>query len=528
MFNNIVPANFGTVDSGVLLVSVAVFYLLTRRLGRRRTTPLKGPASSNFFFGMLPLLLEAPDSGAIYEEWANEYGSVFAVPSILGSKKVVLTDPKAIIHFYNKETYGYVATPHARRFLQRLVGRGVLFAEGDSHKRQRRALNPAFSNASIKSLTPIFYNSAYSAKAAWDAFIIESGSSDGIIIDVQKWMSNVSLDTIGLAGFNHNFDALSGRPSDIASVFDAMGSKPSLMDTAVAILSMILPVFDRIPTGRRGRLDDVAKMMKGLADQFLAQTSAEDKSVVGLLAKSAQAEKMTQEEVVSQINVLLLAGYETTAISLTWAFIELARNSNIQSKLREELLRVGGDPTWEELTSNLPFLDAFTCEVLRMYPPLTAQDRLAAEDDILPLSALIETASGELVDSIFVSKGTMITLPMQCMNRSLVFWGPDAKVFNPTRWIDESAAPAHHRAQEIQGYHHLLTFADGPRMCLGKGFALTEFKAVLSVLVRNFTFEFPNGPETKLGLHTNLLPRPKVEGEEGSRVPLLIRAYASE
>ncbi|KAJ6598483.1 cytochrome P450 [Mycena vulgaris] len=268
-------------------------------------------------------------------------------------------------------------------------------------------------------------------------------------------------------------------------------------------------------------------------------------------AKSAQAEKMTQEEVVSQINVLLLAGYETTASKMIhehtvpqnltrylfsqpyregppWAFIELARNSDIQSKPREELLRVGGDPTWEELTSNLPFLDAFTCEVLRMYPPLTAQDRLAAEDDVLPLSAPIETVSGELVDTIFVSKGTTVTLPMQCINRSLVFWGPDAKVFNPARWIDESAAPAQHRAQEIQGYRHLLTFADGPRMCLGKGFALAEFKAVLSVLVRNFMFEFPNGPETKLGLHTNLLPRPKVEGEEGSRVPLLIRAYASE
>ncbi|KAJ7705389.1 cytochrome P450, partial [Mycena rosella] len=106
-----------------------------------------------------------------------------------------------------------------------------------------------------------------------------------------------------------------------------------------------------------------------------------------------------------------------------WALIELSRNSDMQSKLREEILRVGGDPTYEELTTSLPFLDAFVCEVLRMYPALGAQDRMAAEDDVLPLSAPIETANGELVDSIFVSKGTTVRPPIQCMNRSLVFWG---------------------------------------------------------------------------------------------------------
>jgi cytochrome P450 len=60
------------------------------------------------------------------------------------------------------------------------------------------------------------------------------------------------------------------------------------------------------------------------------------------------------------------------------------------------------------------------------------------------------------------------------MNRSVEFWGAEAKAFNPLRWIDASIDQ--HRAQEIQGYRHLLTFSDGPRICLGKGFALAEFK----------------------------------------------------
>ncbi|KAJ7689464.1 cytochrome P450 [Mycena rosella] len=152
------------------------------------------------------------------------------------------------------------------------------------------------------------------------------------------------------------------------------------------------------------------------------------------------------------------------------------KNPSFQTKLRDELVQAGTDrdPTWEELTNNLPFLEAFTCEVLRLHPPFLETQRMAAEDDVLPLSTLIETASGALVDTIFVRKGMVVTLPIECMNRFVEFWGPDAKVFNPSRWLNMSSD--HRQAQEVQGYHHMLTFSDGPRMCLRKGFALAEFK----------------------------------------------------
>ncbi|KAJ7689401.1 cytochrome P450 [Mycena rosella] len=435
----IFPAAFGAMDAGILLASVCVFTILVRRLRRRSSTPLKGPPSSNFLFGMMPRLMNAPDSGAIYEEWAAEHGSVFC-------RIIVLTDPKAIGQFCTNDTYAYVQTPNAKRFLERLIGRGLFWAEGDSHKSRQ----PAFAPASIKNLTPIFFDSAWKAKSAWD-FILES-SSEGAIIEVQK-----CLDTIGLAGFSHDFGALSGRTSAVATAFDSIGSKPSILSTAIFMLSLISPVLGKIPTGR---------------------------------PKSASASKISEEEVVAQINVLL------------WALIELCRNPDIQTKLRDELLQAGRDrdPSWEELTNNLPFLDAFTSEILRLHAPLPEIQRVAAKDDVLPLSTPIKTASGALVDTIFVSKGTMLTLPIQCMNRSVEFWGDS-------------------------GHRHMLTFADGPRTCLGKGFAIAEFKAVISVLVRSYTFEFPKGPETVIGRHRNILPRPKVEGEEGYAVPLRIRHY---
>jgi len=102
----------------------------------------------------------------------------------------------------------------------------------------------------------------------------------------------------------------------------------------------------------------------------------------------------------------------------------------------------------------------------------------AIDDDVIPLSEPVRTKSGELVDSLTVAKGTLVAISIESMNRSAAIWGEDAKVFRPSRWLEDahgqSGIPA--KAKEIQGHRHLLTFVDGPRTCLGKNFALTEFK----------------------------------------------------
>jgi len=248
-----------------------------------------------------------------------------------------------------------------------------------------------------------------------------------------------------------------------------------------------------------------------------------DRSIIGMLVKGESSDtdlKLTRDEVVAQINLFLLAGYETTAVGLSWSLVELARNPEIQHKLREELRQFAhGDPSWEQLRSELPYLDAFVHEILRMHPPLEESSRLAAEDDVVPLSSPIPTASGHLIDSLFIPKGTIIGLPLMFFNRSEAFWGPDSRQFDPERWLNDLSYPA----KDLHGYRHLYTFSDGQRMCLGRGFALAELKASLSVLVRNFSFELLEGPDTKLGKHVAILPRPKLEGASGAFLPMRIR-----
>jgi len=189
-----------------------------------------------------------------------------------------------------------------------------------------------------------------------------------------------------------------------------------------------------------------------------------------------------------------------------------------------EHIPAGEEVTYEKLMNGLPYLDAFLSETLRLHPAVPEIMREVGQDDAIPLSQPIITASGAVVDSLPVERGLIIRVPIIGVNRSEALWGTGAATFDPTRWLGEKAGDFNNkRKEEIQGYRHLLSFIHGPRLCLGRMFAITEIKAVLSVIVRKFAFEFPGGPETKLGSHRTITPRPKVVGEEGPRVPLMVR-----
>ena len=101
--------------------------------------------------------------------------------------------------------------------------------------------------------------------------------------------------------------------------------------------------------------------------------------------------------------------------------------------------------------------------------------RQAAQDDIIPFSIPFSSSSSDNT-SLVIAKGTVITSPIRALNRSSALWGPNAKEFVPERWLDDMSGVVGCKAKEIVGHKHILTFSDGPRTCLGKGFASANFK----------------------------------------------------
>ncbi|EJD00152.1 cytochrome P450 [Fomitiporia mediterranea MF3/22] len=524
----------------------AATWLIYKALQSCRTpskaTELRGPPRESWLHGSGKKEFFSSEGlgegNLLLERCAEQYGLAYHFPGPLGTKTIVLMDPKSIAHFYAKGSTVYVFSKSVKNTIHRFVGRGLFSAEGDDHRRQRKSLAPAFSTAAIRDVTHVFFNSAYKLKDAWDA---QNVGLDEFIIDVQTWMNRISLDSIGIAGFGHDFNSLEGESQEMTDVFDSFYTPnlPSGFILLIFMLQIIFPIFSKIPTKMTRLQSRMNATLEGISRNLMKGKRSEgevashgqldvDRSVMGTLLKAESSSsklKISEEELLAQMKTLLVAGYETTSISLTWALIELARHADKQDKLRKELCEFSSsDPLYDQLTDSLPYLNAVTLEILRLRSPAEATQRVAACDDVIPLSKPITNPSGEQINEIIVPEGSTVLVPISAINCSEAIWGPDAKAFNPERWLsngEDVSLPS--KVKDIQGYHHLLTFADGPRMCIGRAFAVAEFKAVLFVLIRNYVFSMRDGPETKIEMVATILPRPKIAGEEGYAVPLRVR-----
>ncbi|KAI6037494.1 cytochrome P450 [Pisolithus marmoratus] len=497
---------------------------------KSRKTRLRGPKSPSLWFGVGKELFESPDMGAMFEAWSKEYGMAYEIPMLCGRTRTVLCDPKAVAYLFTKDTWSYVIMPELKAVLARRLGKGLFWAERESHRRQRRSIAASFNSTAIRKLATVIHKSVERVRTSWEASIDANGGGS-VVLDVQKWMNYVSLDSFGIAGFSYDFGSLDGKPNAMISVLDAIGASlpEGIFGTAVTLLSFLFPVLMNVPTQRNKIFDELFERMSEICDTLIdnAMKNTDDQfSTIGLLLKAKDEDSnqhITREEALAQMRTLVVASYETTAMAMTWALIELARHPDIQTKLRQELLSFGGEPSYDQLTNNLPYLDAIVQETLRLHPSAPELARQADEDDVIPLSEPVQTKSGEEVDSIAIERGTVIAIPVSCLNQAEAIWGPDARVFRPERWLEVDGITK--KAQELKGHRHLLTFGDGPRTCLGKLFAVAEIKTVLWVVIKNFVLEMRDGPNTKVEITRGIMLRPRIAGEDGIKVPMRVTQY---
>ncbi|KAF8700574.1 hypothetical protein AX14_000677, partial [Amanita brunnescens Koide BX004] len=167
----------------LLFVVVKLVQFVIDQLRGSRLPRLKGPSNNSPLFGRLRDLLASNDRGVVYQSWAEEYGAVYQIPAQLGERRIIICDPKAIAHFHSKDTFTYHALPFSKKFVKKFIGPGLIYAEREDHRRQRRNLSPAFGNDALRTVTSVFYDCAYKMKANWDSLF---ESNDEVIIDVQK------------------------------------------------------------------------------------------------------------------------------------------------------------------------------------------------------------------------------------------------------------------------------------------------------------------------------------------------------
>ncbi|CCL98629.1 uncharacterized protein FIBRA_00631 [Fibroporia radiculosa] len=246
-------------------------------------------------------------------------------------------------------------------------------------------------------------------------------------------------------------------------------------------------------------------------------------------SQKVTGEPMDRELAITMITAVIFAGYETTANVIIEALYELSRHPDMQTKLRHELVdfseRLGREPTYDDIMNPAQFtyLDALTRETLRTKAVQMTIYREAAVEDTIPLQFPIH-CSGET--AIAVQAGQLAHIPLRHgINVDTRIWGPDAALFRPERWLDEGGLPD--VVKDIRAPGHLLTFGDGPKICLGRHFALTEIKIILAALVRDLIFE-PDDEEYVFYKTGGNTVKPKIVGREHEGPQLYLRIRKSE
>ncbi|KAJ5773152.1 hypothetical protein N7457_008048 [Penicillium paradoxum] len=495
-----------TIFLGIISVSKLIYRLV---LYPDYFTPLKhihSPPNRSWLTGNSPsFLLETP-----YPQ-LKEF--VKTMPNqdllryyIVGNlERVFLTSPKALGEILVTKVYDFEKPELIRQSLRRITGDGVLLAEGDEHKTQRKNLMPAFSYRHIKNLYPVFW-----AKSVEMVKMIEqdlegrkaSGNKDNTV-QISNWASRATLDIIGVAGMDHDFDSLRDPDNTLNQSYRQVMSSPPIFMKALFVVGMLFgrPAWvHRLPTKRNKEIKESGEVIRNVARQMIRQKKAKmqdpkSETSIDIISVALSSGTFDEENLVDQSMTFLAAGHETTATALQWAVYALCKNPSVQTRLRVEAranLPSLDDPTpiSAAAVDNLPYLNAFCNEVLRFYPSVPITIRKAIRDT---------TLAGK-----HIPKETLFFLSPQILNRMEEFWGPDANEFNPDRFMGPGKA---NTGGAVSNYA-FLTFLHGPRSCIGQGFAKSELACLVAAIVGRFQMEL-KFPDAKLEIREGATVSPK-------------------
>ncbi len=342
-----------------------------------------------------------------------------------------------------------------------LVGDSIFVSSGDTWRRQRAMIDPAFSHMRI--------NTAFeSMRAAVDDYErrLDGLAQSGERFSLDLAMSHLTADVICRTVFSTSLESQTAR-----DVFEAF----TIFERSVAHVELKRLIFDPawsdVPQHDEV-LDACARIRRHLGellDTHLGEAACPHHDIARSVIDARDATTgagFTRDELIDQLGVFFLAGHETTASALTWAFFILAVQPAVLARLRREVDEVVGDgPVLFEHVKKLPFVRNVFRETLRLYPPITFIPRVAAET----------TRIGRRK----VKRGAMIMISPWTIHRHSKLW-KHPHVFDPDRFTPE-------RQQELTPGAY-LPFGVGPRVCVGKAFATVEATLILARLARRYDF----------------------------------------
>ncbi|KAI1211052.1 cytochrome P450 [Annulohypoxylon truncatum] len=494
---------FGTFVA-IWFLQAFVYYAIWRAiLYPKLFSPLRGlphPKNGSFFMGQFKDIRSKP-TGIPMREWVSTIpnNGIIRYLGPFNQERLLISGSKALAEVLVTRNYEFQKPTTIRFGLSRLLGVGILLAEGEEHKFQRKNLLPAFAFRHVKELYSTFWLKGREVVQVMTKSIIADAQSEASIqdpekakktsiIEVGEWASRVTLDIIGLAGFGQDFGSIQDPKAELSETYRSV-FKPSRQAQRLAFLSLIFPnwLLARLPIKRNNDINAAAETIRNVCRRLiqekkekLARKELKDRDILSVALESGG---FSDENLVDQLMTFLAAGHETTATAMTWGIYMLCRYPEIQKRLRDEI-RANLPPIDSDKGVNsqdidhLPYLNAVASEVLRYYAPVPLTLREAAVDT---------TIQGQKVP-----KGTAIMLSPWATNFDKTMWGPDAHEFNPDRWMPKGPDDKKAASGGASSNYAFLTFLHGPRSCIGLAFARAEFACLLATWVGRFEFALAN------------------------------------
>ncbi len=398
-------------------------------------------------------------------------------PIVSGKTGIVrwhmVMDPDALRQILKDKLEIYPKSDVTKNLLRPAIGDSLFIAEGAHWHWQRRAAAPVFSHRNIAGLAPIMSAAAETACARLDA---GKGATD-----LYEEMVQTTFEVISNVTFSGSGAMDSTAVHQSINAFIDQSARVSLFD--------ILGVPAWVPRWSRMFGANSVTDMKTVADQAIArrrQSGAKDiPDLLDLLLDGMDPEtkkQMNNAELRDNLLTFIVAGHETTALTLAWALYLCAFDPDVQDHLRDEAQSVlKGRIAGPQDIGKLPFTEQVIKETLRLYPPAGFLSRTAQAAD---------TLCGREVRP----KDTVM-LPIYALHRNEQLW-KEPNAFRPERFAE---------GVEIDRFAY-LPFGNGPRVCIGAQFAMVETQIILATLVSRYRFTRIEGRDPKPVMVLTLRP----------------------
>ncbi len=390
---------------------------------------------------------------SVLDQYARTYGDTFGFKSQFSGSVVYISDPESLQALFNADAQS-LNSARMNNLMQPLLGDySVVLLDGEPHAQQRKLLMPHFHGEHMRSYGHLIQAITHQTLSTW---------SEGQSFQARPAFQDISLKVILEAVFGVS----SGRRSQqliqvLSSILNAFDSEATVLFLFFRFLQQDLGAWS--PWGHflrlRAEMDQLLYAEIAERRDHLAQSSSTSPDILSMLiaATDETGVGLSDRELRDELVTLLVAGHETTASAMTWAFYWIASRPDVYQRLWAELRSVDLANNLFEVTQ-LPYLQAVCQETLRLYPiaimgfPRTVKQPIQIGQYLYPEGTV-------LIPSIYLAH-----------HRPSVY--PDPKQFKPERFLQHQFTP-----------YEFLPFGGGVRRCIGQAFALFEMKVVIATLL---------------------------------------------